>query len=252
MKSQFFLQIFFCVALLVSFPATAEIYKYKDEHGKIHYSDRPFAYKQGDMRTEKKQKSIQNLGLKAQRKLLVGHWQMLGSSAGPRAAIVADNSDIWTFNRDGTYLSRRQGHEQGDAHYYYNNHYLETSESGSRDGYKVLELDKERLVLQSDGGDQVLHFSRTTTPASRHPESTFYRRDQVAKLVAMIACGHVKTGLTDAAEIDKQQRLVFLKTGIVEFEETKFVDSAQFYRKDATFKEIYEPKIDKDVRRCVD
>lgn len=235
----------------VTNPAGADIYQQRDSKGKVQYSDQPFSYKQGNMREEQRRKNSLPAGVQNERHFLLGHWQLQGRRPDERSAMVVDTSDIWTFNTDGTFLSRRLGHAEGEAHFYFNAPVLETSETGGRVTYRVLEITKETLVLQQESGKQVLHFSRSMTPASKHPEALLYRRDQVASLVILITCGKVIPGLRDPEAVYQQQRRIFLKTGVADFEESIFNQSVNFYRNDATFKEVYTPKITQGVRRCV-
>lgn len=244
-----FFKTIMCISVaMVSNNLCAAVYKHIDDSGRVLYSDHPFRYKQETMEKEKSAERLIPGWKRDKRKFVYGVWELRGSSR-HHGGLLDSKKDIWTFGKDGI-LSKKYGDSGGVTGLYeYLDNYLEISGKGSRLTYKVMELTSNKMVLKLLNDSKYLYFSRFIN-INKGETATYYQRDQVAKIVAMLACGEITQDKLKIDEAREQNKNIFIKTGIENFDDKKFVNSVKFYRNDDTFRQVYEPKITKVVEKC--
>lgn len=135
-----------------------------------------------------------------------GNWEVVDEQPPAAAEETSLLGDIWTFNRDASFISRHQGQHRGDAHFYLNLRQLEISQTGARKQYLLLILNQDQLQLQEilhpnnllgqDTTDapapaRQLTFRRSEIPAGQGPASIYYTPRQVATMQVLLTCGRL-------------------------------------------------------------
>lgn len=216
--------------------------------------------------TESERQSIGPLQRLAE---ILGHWEVERDSRIEQSRA----GDVWTFNRDASFISRNEQLRRGEAHYRLNLNQLEISQSGQRRQFELLLLLQDRMQLRALGDNSELLLRRTDTPAGQQAASIYYTPRQVALMKILLTCGIVqRTQLeslfpehnekqingrklplleSDPGLRDKMRDYLFKQVGIRQFEWPVFLASEQYYSADKVYNAVFPGIIKRGVRRCL-
>lgn len=248
-RKYFFLLSCLAASLLFASAIYAEVFKYIDKSGKVHYSDHPFTYLQKNF-----SQGDENAAFKANEnhvdaQLLTGLWDLNAHSRYIGSDRTQDegkwqfkaNGDI-TIQRDKT-ITTTQYRVQGKL--------VEINLSNSWQPFRIASLNNTDLILRDESGDKILYFSKNTVIKEViRVNKALYRRDQVKQLILYFACAEIKyESLTDKEKAELQTD-IFRSTGIEHFDVNVFLVSVDHYKKDQIFIEKYQPQINHEIESC--
>ena len=245
----------------------AEVYKYIDENGKVHYSDHPYTYLQKNFQSsggenttyDKKHDTLEKGDL-------VGHWDLVAHSLHLGNDTVP-SSGSWDFSNNGKLLITRDANgapskknvrvNNNNTEYRTQGRILEIIDSGKWLPYRIVLLSSTRLIIRTGDHGEYLYFAKNSTvkiltsPDGKMVKESLYRRDQVATLLIMFSCTGIQFNELSTEEKKDKLKEIFTMTGIEKFNEKTFTDSVEHYKKDTIFKEQYKPHITSETKNCL-
>lgn len=242
--------VLFC--LIQALPAvSAEVYKYIDEKGEVQYSDHPYTYRQKNFKPGQENQAYNKQRDTLEVGEIKGLWKLIAHSLHLGSDTLPD-SGKWQFNENGS-LVIQEGDLITHSKYRSQGHILEIIKSGKWSPYRIVSLSPDRLVIRQGDGGEYFYFKKDSVgkPVEKTMKVSLYRRDQVAILVTMFSCTGINFGELSEEEKKDKIKEIFTATGIEKFDEKTFNDSVNHYKKDAIFKEQYEPKIASEIKNCL-
>ena len=247
----------------------AEVYKYIDENGKVHYSDHPYTYLQKNFQASGGENTAYDKKHDTLKKgELVGHWDLVAHSLHLGNDTIP-SSGSWDFSNNGKLLITRDANATPDkkkdhannntnkTEYRTQGRILEIIDSGKWSPYRVVSLSSTRLIIRTGDNGEYLYFVKSSTvkiltsPDGKMVKESLYRRDQVAMLLIMFSCTGIQFNELSTEEKKDKLKEIFTMTGIEKFNEKTFTDSVEHYKKDTIFKEQYKPHITSETKNCL-
>ena len=238
------------VALLVSSAAAADTFKYQDQDGVIHYSDRPFHPGHKSLEQEAQQWYHQDKSVGTiPRKTLLGSWTLYGITLNADDPLTPDD-DLWIFEDDGGFTTRGLQSFNIRAGFRLRGDILETNEMGQWLPYRIVFLSADKLVLENQAAGGYYHFRRADDRPDPVATGQIYRRKTYARLATLASCIQARH-----KELSHQGRTRLLlewvrQQGIQDFDLAKFQASARYYKTDRDFVIHHQPEVTRRAFEC--
>ena len=243
--------IFLSLLILGPLQSQAQVYKYVDKHGKTHYSDSPFAFKQKDFSQGNEDATLKATDIISNREDLKGEWDLFANSMHLGSDTIKDRGK-WAFHKDGS-ITRAKKKDLNISQYRIHRRMVEIIEDDKWIPYRVITLNKDKLTLRNHDTGKVYYFkrslSKTILPGGMSQKS-LYRRDQVADLILFFTCSDIVYDKLSKEEKIQIKKEIFEETNVENFNAEKFSASVEHYKDENIFVEKYQPMIAKETQEC--
>lgn len=247
-------KVFSLLTLMALFflPAThvfAQVYKYIDKSGKVHYSDHPFTYLQKNFKQGDDTAALKANESGIEKDQLMGLWDLNAYSKHFDSDRM-DDEGKWQFKDNGG-LTIQKGDLITNTQYRIQGKLIEIVESNNWAPYRIASLNDKNLILRNENAGKILYFKKNTIIKEViKVNKALYRRDQIKDLLLYFTCGEIKYESLSKEDQEYINKDIFQVTGIEHFDHNVYLVSIDHYKDDAIFMEKYQPQINRESEQC--